>query len=219
MTDAAMTDFEPLSMRMVTYSADVIVRDPTPAELASEPDWEEPAPAPDKGFPSQREPRVTPEESSTGVVGREFDPNEPRDDHGRWAMEGYVSAVDLIEARTRAVEKYRNCPAPTATEIEQNLRLIERYGHAEAESRQRGNSTTRRTNGQKLLREFGDGNTAPCIYCGAKLTMSTLQRDRLYTANEGGRYRFANLVPADGVCNRQRGSMPFSDLVSKLEVQ
>ena len=157
---------------------------------------------------------------------REFDPNQPRDDWGRWSDEGdgagrpgFVDAAGLLAARAKAVAKFRANPQPTPEEIAQNLALIQKYGHAGAELRQRGNNAHRRSVGLKLLSEFGDGHEAPCIYCGAKLTLNSLQRDRLFTSNQGGRYRFANLVPADAVCNKARGDTPFADIVSKLEGQ
>lgn len=67
----------------------------------------------------------------------------------------------------------------------------------------RGKARERRARKRWLLKEFGDGVTCPCTWCGKTLTFTTLQQDRLVP---GGPYRRDNLVPACGPCNIGRNA-------------
>ena len=47
---------------------------------------------------------------------------------------------------------------------------------------------------------------------------SSVTRDKIYTAREGGRYRHNNLVPSCLACNESRGNVPFKKIKwAKLE--
>src|SRR5438132_5843609 len=80
------------------------------------------------------------------------------------------------------------------------------------ESQIRGNSADRAASRLKLLKEFGNGKTCSCSYCGLNLDESTVTRDKIYTAREGGRYVSANLIPACLSCNQSRGDVPFKEI-------
>ena len=73
----------------------------------------------------------------------------------------------------------------------------------------RGNTMDRASSRARLLKEFGDGKAAPCSYCGLKLDDKSLTRDKIYTAKEGGRYTYDNLLPACLACNQARSDTPF----------
>lgn len=71
----------------------------------------------------------------------------------------------------------------------------------------------RRSNGHKkhirklwLLQEFGDGHTAPCVFCGRSLTLETLTVDHYpIPACRGGTWRKDNIRPACEPCNGADG--------------
>lgn len=112
------------------------------------------------------------------------------------------------DTRTAAAAKIAAAPVPTAADRARNAQSLatsKRHG-----GELRGNSHDRKVRTAKLLAEFGNGITCPCVYCGAALTASTLTQDKIYTAAEGGRYVIANLLPACGECNRRRGDLPVA---------
>jgi 5-methylcytosine-specific restriction endonuclease McrA len=69
----------------------------------------------------------------------------------------------------------------------------------------RPNSYQRRANRHFLLREFGNGETCNCVYCGEILDYATIEVDRLKAGADGGGYTRDNIVPACKPCNRRRG--------------
>lgn len=71
---------------------------------------------------------------------------------------------------------------------------------------QRGNNRDRKRRRQWLLRTFGDGIHAPCIWCGKVLDASTLTIDRIVPGKAGGRYTRDNIWPACLRCNSRRGA-------------
>lgn len=70
----------------------------------------------------------------------------------------------------------------------------------------RGNTTDRARRRQFLLDRFGDGETAPCAFCAAPLTLDTVTADRIVPGREGGRYTRDNIRPACGPCNSADGA-------------
>jgi 5-methylcytosine-specific restriction endonuclease McrA len=62
------------------------------------------------------------------------------------------------------------------------------------------------------LHEFGDGQHCACVYCGRVLDKGTLTQDKIYVANEGGRYRMPNLLPACMDCNAHRNDAPIGSM-------
>lgn len=150
-----------------------------------------------------------------------YDPDQSRDDQGRWSDEGagHVSTATLRAVQERAVAKWKKDPKPTAAERKKARETYARLGAARAEANARGSSTTRARNKELLLCEFGDCTHAPCIYCGAILDASTLQRDRIYPGSAGGHYRIGNLVPADAACNKARSDTAFPEFLHQRLVK
>jgi 5-methylcytosine-specific restriction endonuclease McrA len=69
----------------------------------------------------------------------------------------------------------------------------------------RGNTRDRAARRAFLLREFGDGVTAPCYRCRTSLTDTTVTVDRIVPGVAGGRYVRTNIRPACGPCNSETG--------------
>jgi SPP1 gp7 family putative phage head morphogenesis protein len=136
-----------------------------------------------------------------------------RDEHGHCLPEGgeVVSHKELRAAQKQARAKFRNAPQPTKEEIANAHQKMNKIGADDYEMQIRGSSRDRAAARKKLLNEFSHdgGHTCPCIYCGIKLDDSTITRDKMYTAREGGRYRSTNTVPACLGCNKSRGDIPF----------
>lgn len=71
---------------------------------------------------------------------------------------------------------------------------------------ERGNAATRRRRKQRLVDEFGDGETCPCYRCGRALSISMVEADRKVPGILGGTYRWENLRPVCGDCNKITGN-------------
>jgi len=74
-------------------------------------------------------------------------------------------------------------------------------------SNSRGSSKDRKARRQYLLSKFGDGKTAPCVYCGEPLTDATITVDRIVPGCQGGKYIRSNIQPACGLCNSKDGNL------------
>lgn len=71
----------------------------------------------------------------------------------------------------------------------------------------RGNAEDRRRRKVYLLNTWGDGFTAPCVFCKAPLTFSTMTVDRFpIPGHKGGRYTRDNIRPACLSCNSEDGN-------------
>ena len=70
----------------------------------------------------------------------------------------------------------------------------------------RGSSADRRRRKAWLMDAYGDGRSAPCYHCGARLDVSTCEADRIIP---GGSYGHHNIVPSCGPCNKKRGTQPL----------
>jgi hypothetical protein len=121
--------------------------------------------------------------------------------------QGFMSGKAFAQAQATAADKIASAPRPTQADIENNQRLI--AGSSRAGGELRGNSTDRAVRTGKLLAQFGNGTTCPCVYCGKSLDSGTLTQDKIYTASQGGRYRMDNLLPACLGCNQSRGDKPL----------
>ena len=67
----------------------------------------------------------------------------------------------------------------------------------------RGSAEDRRRRKRYLLDTWGDGITAPCVFCKAPLSYETVTVDRFPIPGRlGGRYTRDNIRPACGDCNR-----------------
>jgi SPP1 gp7 family putative phage head morphogenesis protein len=139
----------------------------------------------------------------------------PRDDHGHCLPSGtadIASKSELKEAQNLAIEKGNNVKPPTKEEKKSAAERIARIGVNEYRNEIKGNSVDRRRRRKFLLKEFGNGHTCPCVYCGRRLTDSTLTQDKIYTSREGGRYKHDNLVPACEGCNKARGDTHWENI-------
>jgi endogenous inhibitor of DNA gyrase (YacG/DUF329 family) len=110
-----------------------------------------------------------------------------------------VEAIGIPDYQRRALEKVRAAPKSTRADLARYRRSVknnERHG-----GDMRGGAPARRRRGEKLLHEFGDGKSAPCSYCGKKLTKATLTEDKIYPHCG---YRYKNVIPACKECNNHR---------------
>lgn len=119
----------------------------------------------------------------------------------------------MIQLNAQALAKIEACPVPTAEDILRNRVSIVTSKRAGGELR--GNSRDRAARTAKLLAEFGDGVTCPCVYCDRALTAATLTQDKIYTADQGGRYTYANLLPACITCNQKRSDATVHEFVAE----
>lgn len=79
-----------------------------------------------------------------------------------------------------------------------------RRGTTNANSR--GGSVDRHRRKLWLLAEFGDGEKAPCSFCGAQLDYHSITVDRFPLAGcDGGTYKRGNIRPACSPCNSHHG--------------
>lgn len=129
-----------------------------------------------------------------------------------------LDAVDrpaLLKARRKARAKFAAARVPSGEEARAAQAKMALLGADRYEANIRGTTVDRANSRKKLLAEFGDGKTCPCVYCGLRLDDGSVTRDKLYTAAEGGRYRHENLVPACLACNKRRSDTPFTAITWK----
>ena len=121
----------------------------------------------------------------------------------------------MIQLNARAIAKIDAAPRPTAAEILHTRSVIANSNRRGGDLR--GNSRDRAVRTQKLLVEFGDGVTCPCVYCGTVLDAATLTQDKIVPGTDGGRYVMANLLPACITCNRRRSDAAILEFVAEAE--
>lgn len=73
-------------------------------------------------------------------------------------------------------------------------------------SNTRGSSATRARRRLWLVAAWGDGETAPCFFCGTSLTVHTVTTDRIVPGIQEGRYVRGNIRPACLSCNSTDGN-------------
>lgn len=112
-----------------------------------------------------------------------------------------------------ALAKIEAAPRPTAEDILRNRTLIATSRRSGGDMR--GNSRDRGARTRKLLAEFGNGETCPCVYCDTVLTAATLTQDKIYTGDQGGRYVYANLLPACITCNQRRSDATILEFIAE----
>lgn len=115
----------------------------------------------------------------------------------------------------RVLAKIEAAPRPTAEDILRNRVLIANSRRRGGDLRGSSKDRARRT--QRLLAEFGDGVTCPCSYCATPLTTVTLTQDKIYTGDQGGRYIYANLIPACITCNIKRSDATVAEFIAEAE--
>lgn len=70
----------------------------------------------------------------------------------------------------------------------------------------RGSAEGRRRRKIWLLQQFGDGQVAPCGFCGVLVDFDSITVDRYPIPGcQGGTYRRNNIRPACGPCNSTHG--------------
>lgn len=113
----------------------------------------------------------------------------------------------------KALAKIAAAPIPTPADIMRARTSIVRNPRAGGDLR--GSAQARRRRTQKLLAEFGDGETCDCVYCGTVLTAATLTQDKIYPADLGGGYRYVNLLPACLKCNQKRSNASVREFITE----
>lgn len=121
----------------------------------------------------------------------------------------WQAAVKLATAKITAA------PRPSAEDILRTRITIANSNRRGGDLR--GNTRDRAARTTKLLVEFGDGKTCPCIYCGTELNDATLTQDKIVTGADGGRYIYANLIPACLSCNMKRSDMVVLEFIAEAE--
>lgn len=148
-------------------------------------------------------------------------------------MKGSVAAFSAAQAQTRA--KVLNMPKPTDDAVLsglQNLKINGATGRAGGDSRGSGGLEGGRAKSRAaLFKAYGgeENGYVPCVYCnkrlhhldpkdprvaaGNPLGYEPLERDKLLTGAQGGKYSQANIVPACGSCNslRSDAAHPFGN--------
>lgn len=125
-----------------------------------------------------------------------------------------TGTIGVVQISSTALAKIAAAPVPSREDVLRNkasLATSKRHG-----GELRGNSRDRRARALKLLLEFGNGSTCECVYCGDTLTVETLQQDKIYTCSEGGRYQYANLLPACKPCNQSRCDKSVREWVAAI---
>lgn len=109
-------------------------------------------------------------------------------------------------------------PAPTAEEKLEAKKGLAELGANKYRKNLVGNSVGRAIRRKALYKEFGDGVTCPCVYCGVRVGEGTLEQDKIKTTAEGGRYRMPNLIPSCSGCNKVRSDMKFDDAIASVKI-
>jgi hypothetical protein len=58
---------------------------------------------------------------------------------------------------------------------------------------------------QKMMDDFGNGSTAPCIFCGKPVHIDAVSVERMKPGPIGGKYERGNMAPAHLACNTKMG--------------
>lgn len=151
-----------------------------------------------------------------GLVDNRFFFSEcARDKEGHCLPDGAtVGSEHLKKVQSQARQKAAEVPPPTKKQVREAAKKIRELGAAAYHTLILGNVYDRAASRKKLIAEFSTdgGKTCPCVYCGLKLTSDTVTRDKILTAQQGGRYKHSNLVPACLACNMKRGDVPFEEI-------
>jgi hypothetical protein len=125
-------------------------------------------------------------------------PKEPE----RIQASARLAPWDQSQIAKQAADKIAAAPVPSDADRASNAYDLAHSKRAGGEKR--GNNTDRHRRTAKLLTEFGDGTTCPCVWCGVTLTPKSLTQDKIFTNVQGGRYKIANLLPSCNKCNHRR---------------
>jgi len=115
---------------------------------------------------------------------------------------------EIDQSRQDAETKYQQAQAQISPE--DKAAAEERHASSSrAGGDDRPDYQTRRGYCDKLVNEFGDGQTCPCVWCGRTLVADTVSLDRLVPGSEGGPYKMFNLIPTCYDCNNWRSDTAF----------
>lgn len=124
-----------------------------------------------------------------------------------------LSPDEMTALRRKVLDAYIANPEPTAEE----LKRYAKYGKLSGQLRVTGtkhrrggdapqNSTDRHRNKEYLLRTFGDGHTVGCTFCGIRLNIDTISREKMTPARG---YKNSNLAPSCTTCNMSHSNKHF----------
>lgn len=119
-----------------------------------------------------------------------------------------VPAAELAKVQKKLSKAFRDLPDPTPEQMKRHERELAIRRGEEGGTRRRvnGNVYDRRARSAYLLREYGDGHTAPCYKCGVRLGFDQLEHDKM---DPRIGYSMKNIAPACGCCNGGRNNRPF----------
>jgi hypothetical protein len=115
----------------------------------------------------------------------------------------------FIDARRRMIKNYKSLKA-NSYQRERFQKETTGNGRSGGELG-RGNNQIRASRKKKMLKEWGSGSNAPCVYCGANLNYKTLEMEKLVP--EIGYDTFENLAPACRGCNASMHSKTFMEKI------
>jgi hypothetical protein len=131
----------------------------------------------------------------------------------------HANSAHFALARKLAMHQIRKLKQPTFEQVAKNRQQI-----AEASRRGgdlRGNTQDRADSRENIFNRFHgqEHGSVPCVNCGLKLHHSDdseinpngyekMERDKILTGHEGGRYTLNNLLPSCKACNHARGDGP-----------
>jgi hypothetical protein len=120
----------------------------------------------------------------------------------------------ISSAQDTADEKYDSYAATITDEDRQAAEERHAASYGRAGGDDRPGPTVRARYQQQMMTEFGDGEHAPCIYCGRTLEPDTATLERLVPGREGGLYVMPNLAPACYDCNNWRGNADYHETMA-----
>lgn len=162
-----------------------------------------------------------------------FDPDQPRDAHGRFGSgggsskqpKGAASSKEHAEAKRIADEKIAAAPVPSAEAVRKAREELEaaRRGEGRAGGEARGGSAaSRRKQRENLFKEFGGDRRGyvVCPHTGIKMHWTDdkrvnpkgypkFERGKIFVKSQGGGYQLPNLIPESFTANRSRGATPL----------
>ena len=118
-----------------------------------------------------------------------------------------VSLEEMQEQRAKLIERYESLPKATKIQKDRYCKETKAGGRQGGELG-RGNNKVRSRRKMRLLKDFGDGHTAGCAYCGIRVDYKSIEVEKLdpvvgYTDDR-------NLAPSCRGCNSSMGNKPVS---------
>lgn len=119
-------------------------------------------------------------------------------------MPAVASASQWRKVVTMRKAAIKSAPRPSREDIAKARVMAETFNRGG-----RGNVYDRRSRELTMLQTWGNGEICWCVWCGVVLHPGTgeITEDRIFTEEQGGRYRLSNLMPSCGPCNSSRQSI------------